>query len=273
MKIIEVKVRDARTVARFRVEEESAASFEPTPYCLVEHDGDLELAKIKSPLVEWKKGAPPENETYYLRSATQEDLDVFRDNRLIEREAFDLCLNKIRERDLPMALATVERAFDGKKLRFYFTAEQRIDFRELVKDLAHVYKTRIEMRQIGVRDRAKKIGGYSVCGQELCCSRFLQKFDPITIRMAKDQNLALNPTKISGLCGRLMCCLAYEVDSYQCARKEFPPMGTRVRTEFGEGTILDMNYVKNTINVKIEEDSNRVVECAKGEYEILKAAN
>ena len=211
----------------------------------------------------------PKNETYYIRPAVDEDFEVFRQNRFIEREAFDICLQKIRERELPMALATVERAFDGKKMRFYFTAEQRIDFRELVKDLAHVYKTRIEMRQIGVRDRAKKIGGFSVCGEELCCARFLQKFDPITIRMAKDQNLALNPTKISGLCGRLMCCLAYEADSYADARKEFPQTGVRVKTSLGDGIIDTMNYVKNTINVRMADDPNRIVECKEGDYKIL----
>jgi cell fate regulator YaaT (PSP1 superfamily) len=267
METIQIKVRDARVVARFK---EEKIDLVPKQFCLVEHDGDLEIAKVKSEPYEWDREVPPDGETYVLREVSDEDHEIFRENRLIEREAFDLCLHKIRERDLEMALATVERAFDGKKMRFYFTADQRIDFRELVKDLAHVYKTRIEMRQIGVRDRAKKIGGYSVCGQELCCSRFLQKFDPITIRMAKDQNLALNPTKISGLCGRLMCCLAYEVDSYQAARREFPSSGSRVKTECGCGVVQDMNYVKNTINVRLEDEPSRVMECKKGDYEIIR---
>ncbi|MBD3267445.1 stage 0 sporulation protein [bacterium] len=267
MDIVYVKVRDGRFAARFQ---EEPMEVIPKQYCMVEHDGDLELAKIKSEIVTWQAESPPEHETYILRHATQDDHDIFYENRLIEREAYDLCLQKIRERELDMALATVERSFDGRKMRFYFTAEQRIDFRELVKDLAHVYKTRIEMRQIGVRDRSKKIGGYSVCGQELCCARFLQKFDPITIRMAKDQNLALNPTKISGLCGRLMCCLAYEVECYNCARKKFPHPGTQVKTSLGDGVAGEMNYCRNTFFVRLAEEPTRQVECTEEDFEIVK---
>lgn len=249
MYLIDIKIRERRLVAGFKGE---VTALSPLDHCLVECDGDLELAKVKTEPYEWEEGEPPEIIARVVRKAAEPDLDIVRENRVIEREAFRFCLDKVRERNLPMALAAAERSFDGKKFRFYFTADNRIDFRELVKDLAYVYKTRIEMRQIGVRDRSKKIGGYGICGQELCCSRFLQKFEPITIRMAKEQNLALNPSKISGLCGRLMCCLSYEVASYNEARKKMPPEGARVSTPEGKGVLREFNYVRNTMNVYLE---------------------
>lgn len=253
MIVVDIKMRDHRMVARFKNDPIELA---PYHYCLVDCESDQDLAKVKSKPYEWLDELPPEGEAFILRQSVENDFHVIKEHRVVEKEAYKFCLEKIRERDLPMCLAGVEKSFDGNKLKFFFTADNRIDFRELVKDLAHVYRTRIEMRQIGVRDRSKKVGGYGICGQELCCSRFLQKFEPITIRMAKDQNLALNPTKISGLCGRLMCCMAYEVDSYVEARRQFPHEGTRVKTPLGEGMITTMNYVQNTINVHLEENRN-----------------
>lgn len=264
MDVIDIKVRDRRVVARFQ---EDPFDLEPKSFCLVDCEGDVELAKVKSNRYQWLDDVPPEEEVFLIRPSEDNDFNVVHENRHIEREAFRFCLDRIRERELPMSLGAVERSFDGKKLRFYFTADNRIDFRELVKDLAAVYKTRIEMRQIGVRDRSKKIGGFGICGEELCCSRFLQKFEPITIRMAKEQNLALNPTKISGLCGRLMCCLSYEVDQYVDARKTFPPLGTHVETPHGEGFITTFNYVRNTVTVRIED--NKMVDCVKEDLVIL----
>ncbi|MEW6235913.1 MAG: regulatory iron-sulfur-containing complex subunit RicT [Candidatus Omnitrophota bacterium] len=264
MNVIDVKVRDRRVVARFKEDE---IPLLPREFCLVDIEGDKEIAKVKTPAYAWQEDLPPEAEVFVLRRVEKEDMEIVRENRAIEREAYAIALDKIRARDLPMSLAGVERSFDAKKMRFFFTAEHRIDFRELVKDLAAVYKTRIEMRQIGVRDRSKKTGGFGICGQELCCSRFLQQFDPITIRMAKEQNLALNPTKISGLCGRLMCCLAYETDDYVKARKEFPNAGTCVQTPEGEGAVMEMNYVKNTVNVRLAE--GRIRECRLDEMKIL----
>lgn len=252
MHVVDVKIRDQRVIARFRDDNE-LPELKPRSYCIVEHEGDRELAKVKTQPYLWEEELPPEEEVYYVSPASQDDFDVFKQNRDIEREAFHFGLDRIREREMDMALAAVERTLDCKKLRFYFTAEQRIDFRDLVKDLAAQFRTRIEMRQIGVRDRAKKIGGFGICGQELCCSRFLRKFEPITIRMAKEQNLALNPSKISGLCGRLMCCLSYESDDYVSARREFPKPGLRVSTPFGEGFTGNLNYVQNTINVQLDE--------------------
>lgn len=264
MIVIDLKARERRIVARFK---DAIFDLQPKSYCLVEIDGDMEIAKAKTTGYEWLEEIPPEGEYYVVRPATEEDFEIIRRNRAIERDAYVFCLNRIRARDLPMALGAVERAFDGRKLRFYFTAENRIDFRELVKDLAAQYKTRIEMRQVGVRDRARKIGGFGICGEELCCSRFLQKFEPITIRMAKEQNLALNPTKISGLCGRLMCCLSYEVDNYTKARKAMPPLGTVVKTAQGEGVIINFNYVRKMLTVQLED--NKILECSKDELTIL----
>ncbi|RJP23644.1 MAG: stage 0 sporulation protein [Candidatus Omnitrophota bacterium] len=264
MNVIDVKIRDLRVIARFH---EEPFVLLPGDYCLVDHEGDKEIAKVKCDPYVWQEDLPPEDDVFVVRSSTDEDFEILRQNRVVEREGYKVALEKIEHHNLPMALATVERSFDGKKMRFYFTAEHRIDFRELVKDLAYVYKTRIEMRQIGVRDRSRKVGGYGICGQELCCSRFLQKFEPITIRMAKEQNLALNPTKISGLCGRLMCCLAYESDQYVDARALFPPAGCRVSTPHGEGVVTDMNYVQNTINVRVDE--SRIVACQKNEITVL----
>ncbi len=264
MDVIDVKIRDRRYVGRFK---EELLDLTPKTYCLVEVDGDKEVAKVKSRPYTWHDEIPPDGEVFVIRGMENEDFIVLDENRDLERDAFRVCLDRIRERELPMSLGAVERSYDGKKMRFFFTADNRIDFRELVKDLASVYKTRIEMRQIGVRDRAKKIGGFGICGEELCCSRFLQKFEPITIRMAKEQNLALNPTKISGLCGRLMCCLSYEVDSYTEARRSFPPNGTVVDTPNGEGVITEFNYVKNNVTVRLDE--NRFAECTREELKIL----
>jgi cell fate regulator YaaT (PSP1 superfamily) len=268
MNVIDVKIRERRVIARFQ---EDPIDLRIREYCIVETEGDAELAKIKSEPYTWQDELPPEEEIFILRKAEPEDLEIVRNNRGIEREAFGIALDKVRLRDLPMALSAVERSLDGKKMRFFFTAENRIDFRELVKDLAAVYRTRIEMRQIGVRDRSRKIGGYGICGQELCCSRFLQKFDPITIRMAKEQNLALNPTKISGLCGRLMCCLGYEVQDYLSAKREFPPSGIQVETPQGVGIVADYNYVRNTVNVRMEE--SKMLEFRLDEIKILSNKN
>lgn len=263
MEVIDVKIRDRRVVARFR---EETIDLYPKAFCLVEAEGDVELAKVKTKPYQWQDETPPEAEVFILRPAEEPDFEVVQENRVVEREAFRFCLDRIRERDLPMALGAVERSYDGRKMRFYFTADNRIDFRELVKDLAAVYRTRIEMRQIGVRDRSKKIGGFGICGEELCCSRFLQKFEPITIRMAKEQNLALNPTKISGLCGRLMCCLSYEANDYAKARRSAPPIGTRVESEHGNGFIQEYLYVKDAFIVRVED---KTFECRKDEIKIL----
>jgi len=188
-----------------------------------------------------------------LRRAGNEDLALLRANQEKEARAYEICMEKITTHGLPMKLVDVEQAFDGNKIIFYFTADGRIDFRELVKDLAAVFRTRIELRQIGVRDEAKMMGGLGCCGRELCCATWLSDFSSVSIRMAKEQNLSLNPTKISGICGRLMCCLKYENDAYEQARECFPESGRRVGTPDGPGRVTGINIFKQTVNVELQE--------------------
>ena len=198
-----------------------------------------------------------------MRKATAEDDLKLAENKIREKEAFNICLRKIKNHDLPMRLIDVEFTFDVNKIIFYFTADGRIDFRELVKDLASVFRTRIELRQIGVRDEAKMLGGIGSCGRPLCCATFLGDFEPVSIRMAKDQSLSLNPTKISGICGRLMCCLKYENHMYckgcgngnKRERVEIPKMGALVVTPLGEGKVVGVNRGQHTASVKLAPDN------------------
>ena len=201
-----------------------------------------------------------------IRQATSKDLKQIEKNKEREEKAFEICLEKIEKRKLPMKLINVEYTFDMNKIIFFFTADGRIDFRELVKDLATIFRTRIELRQVGVRDEAKVLNGIGACGRPLCCSNFLGDFTPVSIRMAKDQNLSLNPTKISGVCGRLMCCLNYEDDLYKkggdlYVKKERPQspqdiappgIGKEVVTDEGIGKVLKVNHHKHTVKVQLE---------------------
>ena len=197
-----------------------------------------------------------------MRKATPEDDYKLAENKVREKEAFNICLHKIKKHDLPMRLIDVEFTFDVNKIIFYFTADGRIDFRELVKDLAAVFRTRIELRQIGVRDEAKMLGGIGSCGRPLCCATFLGDFEPVSIRMAKDQSLSLNPTKISGICGRLMCCLKYENHIYcknnnniKRERVEIPKMGSVVATPLGEGKVVGINRSQHTASIQLAPDN------------------
>ena len=187
-----------------------------------------------------------------IRAATTEDVEKVAENRRKEKEAFRICLKKITEHDLGMKLIDVEYTFDNNKVLFYFTADGRVDFRDLVKDLASVFRTRIELRQIGVRDEAKMLGGLGVCGKPFCCSTFLGDFQPVSIKMAKEQGLSLNPTKISGTCGRLMCCLKYEQDAYEDLLKHTPKVGAYVGTTDGNGTVEDLNLLTGWLKVRLE---------------------
>ena len=191
------------------------------------------------------------------RKATEEEKEKLADNSRREKEAFDICEKKIAAHGLQMKLVDVEYTFDVNKIIFYFTADGRIDFRELVKDLASVFRTRIELRQIGVRDEAKLMGGIGCCGRPLCCATFLGEFEPVSIRMAKEQNLSLNPTKISGICGRLMCCLKYENHCYsgnkQKRVKILPPtQGSKVITAEGEGKVINLNQQRRTATILLD---------------------
>lgn len=186
-----------------------------------------------------------------LRIADDEDKAKNAENKNKEQKAFDICLKKIEEHGLSMKLVDVEYTFDNNKVIFYFTADGRVDFRELVKDLASVFKTRIELRQIGVRDEAKMVGGLGPCGRSMCCATFLGEFEPVSIKMAKEQNLSLNPTKISGICGRLMCCLKYEQDTYEVIRRKLPRVGSIVNTPDGQGEVVENSVVNEAVKVKI----------------------
>ena len=188
-----------------------------------------------------------------LRAATEADLKQMESLAKKEREAIDICNQKIALHKLDMKLIRAEYAFDGSKILFYFTSEGRVDFRNLVKDLAGVFHTRIELRQVGVRDEAKMLGGVGFCGQPLCCARFLSDFQPVSIKMAKEQGLSLNPTKISGSCGRLMCCLKYEQDTYSSLLKITPKQGALVNTPDGRGTVVDVNLLAGTLKVRLEK--------------------
>lgn len=188
-----------------------------------------------------------------LREASAGDEQKVIENKRQEDEAFQICLDKIDAHGLPMKLVDVEKTFDGNKVIFYFTADGRVDFRELVKDLAAVFRTRIELRQIGVRDEAKMMGGLGCCGRELCCCSWLSDFASVSIRMAKDQNLSLNPAKISGICGRLMCCLKFESEVYEQAKEQYPSPGCNVVTPDGAGRVTGINIFKQSVNVELRE--------------------
>ena len=189
-----------------------------------------------------------------VRLATDADRARAAENRKKEKNAFKICEEKILSRGLEMKLVDVEYSFDNSKILFYFTADGRVDFRELVKDLAAAFRTRIELRQIGVRDEAKLLGGLGICGQPFCCSRFLDDFKPVSIKMAKEQGLSLNPSKISGTCGRLMCCLKYEQEAYEYLNKLTPRVGSLVRTEDGDGIVTDANPITGMLHVKLGEN-------------------
>ena len=204
-----------------------------------------------------------------IRIATEEDTKIYKENKEKAKETFDLCLEKIKEHNLTMYLIDCEYTFDRNKLIFYFTAEGRIDFRELVKDLAAIFKTRIELRQIGMRDEAKSIGGLGPCGRSLCCSSWLGDFQPVSIKMAKDQSLSLNPTKISGICGRLFCCLKYEHDVYVEAIEKVPPVGAIVKVDGNKGKVIETNPLLE--QAKIEFNDKTIKICMKDEIKVLQA--
>ncbi|PGY09573.1 stage 0 sporulation family protein [Bacillus sp. AFS031507] len=194
-----------------------------------------------------------------VRIADPKDRMIVEENKQAAKEAYEVCNEKVNEHQLDMKLVDVEYTFDRNKVIFYFTADGRVDFRELVKDLAAIFRTRIELRQIGVRDEAKMLGGIGPCGRMLCCSTFLGDFDPVSIKMAKDQNLSLNPTKISGLCGRLMCCLKYENDEYESAKALLPDLGEFIETPQGRGKVVGLNILERVLQVELKEQ-DRVLE-------------
>ncbi len=225
-------------------------------HVIVETERGVGVGQVMKPPVE-KDSAAAGSLALVKRKATPEDMASVERIAQKEQEAYRFCVDRIIERAMPMKLVRVEYQFDSSKAVFFFTADGRVDFRDLVKDLAHSFHTRIEMRQIGVRDEAKMTGGIAICGRELCCSSFLREFQPVSVKMAKEQNLALNPNKISGQCGRLLCCLDYEYETYCSLRKNFPKSGKRVRTVNAVGVVDKINILTGNITLKL--DDNKII--------------
>jgi cell fate regulator YaaT (PSP1 superfamily) len=226
---------------------------------IVETDRGRAMAIVVIPPREIPDNEAPEGLKNILRTATEEDLALAETNTSREKDAYRQCVERIKSRKLEMKMVRAEYAFDGSKIIFYFTADGRIDFRELVKDLAHFFHTRIEMRQIGVRDEAKLVGGLGICGRELCCSSFLTQFNPVSVKMAKEQGLALNPTKISGQCGRLLCCLGYEFETYTQLKKGMPKQGKKVMWQDHECEVTHQNILGQQVTLRDREGNSTIV--------------
>ncbi|TQR06149.1 PSP1 domain-containing protein [Psychrobacillus soli] len=234
-------------------------ALEKDDYVIVETARGVEYGKVVVPIKQVGEHDVVLPLKQVVRPSTEKDRIQVEENRLESVQALALGTEKILERALEMKLVDVEYTFDRNKIIFYFTAEGRVDFRDLVKDLASVFRTRIELRQIGVRDEAKMLGGIGPCGRMLCCSTFLGDFEPVSIKMAKDQNLSLNPSKISGLCGRLMCCLKYENDEYETAREQMPDIGDKIETPDGFGRVVSMNILERVLRIELN-DPQRVLD-------------
>ena len=225
----------------------------PNDKVIVETELGLTIATAATAVKAVRVDQLPANLKTIVRIAKAQDLKTDEENQKIQQEAFAFCIERIAVRHLEMKLVTVEYLFDRSKLTFYFTADNRVDFRELVKDLVQRFKTRIELRQIGVRNEAKICGGMAICGRELCCSTFLQNLDAVSVKMAKEQNMLLNPEKISGLCGRLMCCLAYEYETYRDLKRNMPKLGKMTDTPFGRGKVVRQNILKGLFTVHMDD--------------------
>jgi cell fate regulator YaaT (PSP1 superfamily) len=235
----------------------NALAFElkPGDKVIVETDRGRAMATVVVEPHEVEEEKTPEGLKSILRIATEEDLAMAEANAAREDDAYRYCLERIKVRQMEMKLVRAEYAFDGSKIIFYFTADGRIDFRELVKDLAHHFHTRIEMRQIGVRDEAKLVGGLGICGRELCCCSFLTQFSPVSVKMAKEQGLALNPTKISGQCGRLLCCLGYEFETYAKLKKGLPKCGKKISWQERECEVTNVDILRQQVTLRDREGS------------------
>lgn len=246
--LIEVKLKDAK--GRYYANPQGL-SLVPGEMVVVNHDNSMEVGVVGR-----ERRIEPQKLTIsgeIVRKAGDEELNRLQSNRRREEEAYWACLELVAKHELQMSLVDVEARYDGTKLTFYFTAEKRVDFRGLVRDLATMFKGRIEMRQIGVRDEARKVGGYGMCGRELCCVTWLREFEPITLKMAKEQNLSMTSNKMLGLCGRLMCCLMYEDTFYEETAKDMPRVGSVVKTPRGKGTVYKVDIFHRKVYVRFEE--------------------
>ena len=221
---------------------------------MAQNQGTLDLGTVIGVPMELDDNLVSNDTEPVLRLATSKEIERGELKKVKEKEAYDLCLELIGKHNLDMNLLDAVFTFDGKKVTFFFTSDNRVDFRELVKDLVSSFRARIELRQIGSRDQAKLVGGIGMCGRELCCCTFLNKFAPVTLRTARDQGMSLNPGKLNGACGRLMCCLQFEKEAYADARKRLPKQGKKIRTPDGMGVVADVNYIAEKVIVKFVED-------------------
>ncbi len=248
--VIQVRLREAGKISYFST---SGMKFKGGDYVIVEADRGLDYGQVLSEAEVILDSDVEEPLKKVIRKANPWDNHQIDKNKKKIKEVMTTCTKKIHDRRLDMKLIDAEFSFDRSKIIFYFTAEGRVDFRDLVKDLANEFKTRIELKQIGVRDEAKMLGGFGPCGRVLCCATYLKDFEPVTIKMAKEQNLPLNPTKISGLCGRLMCCLGYEYKTYKELMKGMPREGETLKTDKGVGKVISVNAIKRSATVELED--------------------
>ncbi|HPO36285.1 MAG TPA: stage 0 sporulation family protein [Syntrophales bacterium] len=226
---------------------------------ICETDQGLVFGQVVSEIREAADEAVTETLKPIVRKATEDDLQILKENQVLEQKAYEFCRERIKSRALPMKLVATEYLFDRTKIIFYFTAENRVDFRELVKDLVQQYRTRIELRQIGARQETRILKGLGICGREVCCATLLQNLDRVSVKMAKEQNMALNPEKISGLCGRLMCCLAYEYETYQELKKRMPKCGKVITTPAGQGKVIRQDVLKEEIALEMEDGNIKTI--------------
>ncbi|PIU42122.1 MAG: stage 0 sporulation protein [Candidatus Omnitrophica bacterium CG07_land_8_20_14_0_80_42_15] len=258
--VVQVRLREAGKISPYST---SGLKFAVGDYVIVSEDRGLEYGQVISEPEALLDADLQTQEPLrkIVRTATHGDIHQIESNKKKIEEVSKTCMRKIQECKLPMKLVEAEYSFDRSKIIFYFTAEGRVDFRELVKDLAHIFKARIELKQIGVRDEAKMLGGLGPCGRQLCCSKFLKNFEAVTIKMAKEQNLPLNPTKISGLCGRLMCCLGYEHECYKELMKGMPREGQKIKVKGVTGKVIGVNALNRTVVVELETGEQVTISC------------
>jgi cell fate regulator YaaT (PSP1 superfamily) len=250
--IVGVRFKRAGKVYYF---DPAGIELEVNDYVVTETTRGLEIGRVVIAPQQVAEGHVTEPLKPIIRKAQEEDLRHREEWQAKEEEALTICKEKVAQRNLPMKMLSAQYNLDGSRLTFHFTAESRVDFRELLRELASIFRTRIELKQVGVRDQAKQAGGIGRCGRTLCCSAFLCEFSTVTMKMAKEQDLPLNPSKISGLCGRLLCCLSYESEQYAALKKELPKTGERVTTEFGPGKVVGVNVLKNALMVELESQA------------------
>ncbi|MBP3810598.1 MAG: stage 0 sporulation protein [Clostridiales bacterium] len=250
-KVVNLSFREGGKTTRYTCE---GIDLKPGDRIMAQNQGTLDLGTVIGVPMELDDNLVSNDTEPVLRLATSKEIERGELKKVKEKEAYDLCLELIGKHNLDMNLLDAVFTFDGKKVTFFFTSDNRVDFRELVKDLVSSFRARIELRQIGSRDQAKLVGGIGMCGRELCCCTFLNKFAPVTLRTARDQGMSLNPGKLNGACGRLMCCLQFEKEAYADARKRLPKQGKKIRTPDGMGVVADVNYIAEKVTVKFVED-------------------